>query len=43
MVTLVPFSSEKGLFSVEMIEEALSLSLSLQDLRFLKIKEGYTV
>ena len=28
MVTLVPFSSEKGLFSVEMIEEALSLSLS---------------
>ena len=41
MVTLVPFSSGKGLFSVEMIEE--TLSFSLQDLRFLKIKEGYTI
>ena len=39
VVTIVPFSDRKGLFFVETIEEALSL----QDLRFLKIKGGYTI
>ena len=38
MVTIVSFSGGKGLFFVETIEEAFSL----QDLRFLKIKGGYT-
>ena len=38
MVTIVPFSSGKGLFFVETIEEAFSL----QELRFLKVKGGYT-
>ncbi|RVW12364.1 hypothetical protein CK203_108094 [Vitis vinifera] len=39
VVTIVPFLGRKGLFFVETIEEALSL----QDLRFLKIKGGYTI
>ena len=38
VVTIVPFFGRKGLFFVETIEEAFSL----QDLRFLKIKGGYT-
>ena len=38
MVTIVPFSGGKGLFFVETIEEAFSL----QELRFLKVKGGYT-
>ena len=38
VVTIVPFSDGKGLFFVETIEK----SFSLQELRFLKIKGGYT-
>ncbi|KAJ9685011.1 hypothetical protein PVL29_017154 [Vitis rotundifolia] len=39
MVTIVPFSIGKCLFFVETLEEAFSL----QELRFLKVKGGYTV
>ena len=39
VVTIVPFLGRKGLFFLETIEEALSL----KDLRFLKIKGGYTI
>ena len=39
VVTIVPFSSGKGLSFVETIEEAFSLP----DLRFIKIKGGLTV
>ena len=39
VVTIVPFSGEKGLFFVETIKEVFSL----QELGFLKIKGGYTV
>ena len=38
VVTIVSFSGGKGLFFVETIEE----TFSLQELRFLKIKGGYT-
>ena len=38
VVTIIPFSGGKGLFFIETIEEVFSL----QDLRFLKIKGGYT-
>ena len=39
MVTIVLFFVEKGLFFVETFEEASSL----QELRFLKVKGGYTI
>ena len=39
MVTIVHFFVGKGLFFVETVEEASSL----QELRFLKVKGGYTV
>ena len=39
MVTIVPFFVGEGLFFVETVEEASSL----QELRFLKVKGGYTV
>ena len=39
VVTIVPFFFGKGLFFVETVKEAFSL----QELRFLKVKGGYTV
>ena len=39
VVTIVPFSGGKGIFFIETIEEALSL----HNLRFIKIKGGFTI